>query len=58
LVSSIKSDIARGVEGLNLSPEGATAGLKLSGFDRLGPEAQRQVAFDHFSTAAVLGSRR
>jgi diguanylate cyclase (GGDEF)-like protein len=54
LVGSIRSDIARNVETLNLSLEGVVNNLKLPGLDRLSPEIRRQVLFDHSTTARYL----
>jgi diguanylate cyclase (GGDEF)-like protein len=56
LVGSIKSDIARNVEILNLSLEGVMKNLKLPGLDRLSPEMRQQVLFDHSSTGRYLTS--
>jgi diguanylate cyclase (GGDEF)-like protein len=56
LSRSIKSDIARSVEAMDLSLEGAAAALTLPGFDALNPELQRHVVFDYSSTAPHLAS--
>jgi diguanylate cyclase (GGDEF)-like protein len=56
LVGSLKSDIARNVEILNLSLQGVVNNLKLPGLDRLSPEMRQQVLFDHSSTGRYLTS--
>lgn len=56
LVSSLRSDIARNVEILNLSLEGTAKALKLPGLDRLSSEIRQHVLFDHSSTARSLTS--
>src|SRR5215207_11543402 len=56
LVGSLKSDIARNVEILNLSLQGAAKNLKLPDLDRLSPEMRQQVLFDHSSTGRYLTS--
>jgi diguanylate cyclase (GGDEF)-like protein len=56
LVSSLRSDIARNVETLNLSLEAVVNNLKLPGLDRLSPEMRQQVLFDHSATARYLTS--
>lgn len=47
LVNSLRFDIARSVETLNLSLEIAANNLKLPGLDRLSPEMRQLVLFDH-----------
>jgi diguanylate cyclase (GGDEF)-like protein len=56
LASSLKADIARNVESLNLSLEAVVNNLKLPGLDRLSPEMRRQVLFHPSSTARYLTS--
>jgi diguanylate cyclase (GGDEF)-like protein len=56
LASSLKSDIARNVESLNLSLEAVVNNLKLPGLAGLSPEMRQQVLFDHSSTARYLTS--
>lgn len=56
LASSLRADIARNVESLNLSLEAVVNNLKLPGLDRLSPEMRRQVLFDHSSSARYLTS--
>ncbi len=56
LASSLRADIARNVESLNLSLEAVVNNLKLPGLDRLSPEMRQQVLFDHSSTARYLTS--
>ena len=47
LVNSLRFDIARNVETLNLSLETVANNLKLPGLDRLSPEMRQHVLFDH-----------
>ena len=47
LVNSLRFDIARNVETLNLSLEMVANNLKLPGIDRLSPEMRQLVLFDH-----------
>ena len=56
LASSLRADIARNVESLNLSLEAVVNNLKLPGLDRLSPEMRQQVLFDHSATAGNLTS--
>lgn len=56
LVGSVRSDITRSVENLNLSLEGVVANLQLPGLDRLSPDMRQHVLFDHSSTARYLTS--
>jgi diguanylate cyclase (GGDEF)-like protein len=56
LASSLRSDIARNVESLNLSLEAVVNNLKLPGLARLSPEMRQHVLFDHSSTARYLTS--
>jgi diguanylate cyclase (GGDEF)-like protein len=56
LVSSLRADIARNVETLNLSLEAVVNNLKLPGLDRLTPEMRQQVLFDHSATVRYLTS--
>ena len=56
LANSLRSDIARSVESLNLSLEAVVNNLKLPDLDRLSPTMRRQVLFDHSSTARYLTS--
>jgi diguanylate cyclase (GGDEF)-like protein len=51
LANSLKADIARNVDLLNLSLEGVMNNLKLPGLDRLSPEMRQLVLFDYSSTA-------
>jgi diguanylate cyclase (GGDEF)-like protein len=51
LANSLKADIARNVELLNLSLEGVVNNLKLPGLDRLSPEMRQLVLFDHSATS-------
>ncbi len=50
LASSLRFDIARNVEALNLSLEAVASNLKLPGLDRLSPEMRQLVLFDHASS--------
>jgi diguanylate cyclase (GGDEF)-like protein len=50
LVSTLRFDIARNVEALNLSLEAVANNLKLPGLDRLSPEMRQLVLFDHASS--------
>lgn len=56
LASSLRADIARNVESLNLSLEAVVNNLKRPGLDRLSPEMRRQVLFHPSSTARYLTS--
>jgi diguanylate cyclase (GGDEF)-like protein len=56
LASSLRSDIARNVESLNLSLEAVVNNLKLPDLARLSPEMRQHVLFDHSSTARYLTS--
>jgi diguanylate cyclase (GGDEF)-like protein len=56
LASSLRSDVARNVETLNLSLEAVVNNLKLPGLDRLSPDMRNQVLFDHSTTARYLTS--
>jgi diguanylate cyclase (GGDEF)-like protein len=47
LVNSLRFDIARNVETLDLSLETVANNLKLAGLDRLSPEMRQHVLFDH-----------
>jgi len=51
LASSLQADIARNVDLLSLSLEGAMNNLKLPGLDRLSPEMRQLVLFDYSATA-------
>ncbi|MBR1233828.1 GGDEF domain-containing protein [Bradyrhizobium sp. AUGA SZCCT0177] len=51
LANSLKADIARNVDLLNLSLEGLMSNLKLPGLDRLSPEMRQLVLFDYSATA-------
>jgi len=51
LANSLKADIARNVDLLNLSLEGVMKNLALPGLDRLSPEMRQLVLFDYSSTA-------
>lgn len=50
LVNSLRFDIARNVETLNLSLETVANNLRLPGLDRLSPEMRQLVLFDHPSS--------
>lgn len=56
LAGTLRADIARNVESLNLTLEGVVNKLKLPGLDRLSPEMRQKVLFDHSSTARYLTS--
>lgn len=51
LANSLKADIARNVDLLNLSLEGVMKNLALPGLDRLSPEMRQLVLFDYSATA-------
>ena len=51
LANSLKADIARNVDLLNLSLEGVMNNLALPGIDRLSPEMRQLVLFDYSATA-------
>jgi diguanylate cyclase (GGDEF)-like protein len=50
LVNSLRFDISRNIETLNLSLETVANNLKLPGIDRLSPEMRQLVLFDHPSS--------
>jgi diguanylate cyclase (GGDEF)-like protein len=56
LASSLRSDIARNVESLDLSLEAVVNNLQLPDLVRLSPEMRQHVLFDHSSTARYLTS--
>ena len=51
IANSLRADIARNVDLLNLSLEGVMSNLKLPGLDRLTPEMRQLVLFDYSATA-------
>jgi diguanylate cyclase (GGDEF)-like protein len=56
LASSLRSDIARNVESLDLSLQAVVNNLQLPDLVRLSPEMRQHVLFDHSSTARYLTS--